>query len=78
MKKLILYILILVTSFCSYSQNDTISHLSEAADLQRHANTYFWFATESNHRLNLYAKAKEFCEKSNHVIITNDLTDSKS
>ena len=71
MKKFITFLVVLIHSVCSYSQSDTVSILSEARELQKHANLYFWYATESHHQLKHYYKAKEFCVNSNNLI--NDL-----
>ena len=73
MKKFLIFTVILIHSVCSYSQIDTTRVLSEARELQKHANLYFWYATESHHQLKHYHKAKDFCIRSNNLITTNDL-----
>ena len=73
MKKILIFTVILIHSVCSYSQIDTTRVLSDARELQKHANLYFWYATESHHQLKHYHKAKDFCIRSNNLITTNDL-----
>lgn len=73
MKKISIYLLLLINSFCTYSQVDTVSILSESRELQKHANLYFWYATESHHQLKYYYKAKDFCLNSNNLITQSNL-----
>ena len=78
MKKFLIFIVTLAHSICSYSQIDTINLLLEAKELQKHANLYFWYATESHHKLDYYYKAKDFCIRSNNLITKNDLKNSEA
>jgi hypothetical protein len=74
MRRLLIFTIVLFNSVFSYSQSDTIRLLSEARELQKHAELYFWYATDTHHQLKNYKNAKEFCIKSNNIIIANDLT----
>ena len=78
MRRLLIFTIVLINAVFSYSQSDTISLLSEAQELQNHANLYFWYATETHHQLKNYKDAKDFCLKSNNIIIANDLTNQEA
>ena len=78
MRRLLIFTIVLMNAVFSYSQSDTISLLSEAQELQNHANLYFWYATETHHQLKNYKDAKDFCLKSNNIIIANDLTNPEA
>ena len=78
MRRLLIFTVVLINAVFSYSQSDTISLLSEAQELQNHANLYFWYATETHHQLKNYKDAKDFCLKSNNIIIANDLTNQEA
>jgi len=78
MRRLLIFTIVLFNSVLSYSQSDTISLLSEARELQNHANLYFWYATDTHHQLKNYQHAKDFCIKSNNIIIANDLTNPEA
>ena len=78
MRRLLIFTIVLFNAVFSYSQSDTISLLSEAQELQNHANLYFWYATDTHHQLKNYKEAKDFCLKSNNIIIANDLTNPEA
>ena len=78
MRRLLIFTIVLLNAVFSYSQSDTISLLSEAQELQNHANLYFWYATDTHHQLKNYKDAKDFCLKSNNIIIANDLTNPEA
>ena len=78
MRRLLIFTIVLFNSVFSYSQSDTISLLAEAQELQNHANLYFWYATDTHHQLKNYKHAKDFCIKSNNIIIANDLTNPEA
>ena len=48
-----------------------------AGKLTNHANLYYWYATESQHKLSLYDSAKVYAKKSNYLLNTIDSLNPK-
>ena len=68
MKRIFLLTIVLCTVLLTKAQVDTNQLINEATELQNHSNLYFWYATESKHKLQYYDVANEYALKSNEIL----------
>jgi len=68
MKKIFLLTIVLFTVLLTKAQVDTNQLINDATELQKHSKLYFWYATESKHKLQYYDVANEYALKSNKIL----------
>ena len=58
--------------FISFTLKSLFCFSDNANELANHANLYYWYATESQHKLSLYDSAKVYATKSNSLLNSVD------
>tara|TARA_Y100001978_G_scaffold153939_1_gene139286 strand:+ start:1137 stop:5216 length:4080 start_codon:yes stop_codon:yes gene_type:complete len=67
-----LRVTLFISCIISFLLNTERCFSDNPSKLTNHANLYYWYATESQHKLSLYDSAKVYAKKSNYFLNTMD------